>query len=316
MLFRSAGALQISYGKRESKYQFLWERNLEQIGFEELEPQSPQYFFVPKDYALQEAYDRGFSVSDLFAVNSVGIVTARDHFALYHTPRDLKAAIAKFRTMDDNTAREQYSLGKDADDWKVKLARQDLEENVFGNANDKPVPICYRPFDVRYTYYTGTSKGFHCRPRGEFMRHLLEGENLGLIFSRRSMETGTPVFVTRTIIDKRGGHSWAETISCLASLYLYPDPKQQTLDKKQTRKPNLDPAIVQTIAVALDLRFTPEKEADPKTFAPIDLLDYIYAILHSPAYRHGCFTTTYTGSGRASISSCGSAIWSRLISRS
>jgi len=33
------------------------------------------------------------------------------------------------------------------------------------------------------------------------------------------------------------------------------------------------------------LRFTNEKEADESTFAPIDILDYIYAVLHSPTYR-------------------------------
>ena len=57
--------------------------------------------------------------------------------------------------------------------------------------------------------------------------------------------------------------------------------------------------IVNEIAKGLGLQFTPEKEdgnvclANDKdvrsefrtTFAPIDLLDYIYAVLHSPTYR-------------------------------
>jgi len=34
-----------------------------------------------------------------------------------------------------------------------------------------------------------------------------------------------------------------------------------------------------------NLRFTNEKEQTPDTFAPIDILDYIYAVLHSPTYR-------------------------------
>ena len=53
----------------------------------------------------------------------------------------------------------------------------------------------------------------------------------------------------------------------------------------KNRKPNLDMDIVKTIAHGLNLRFTPEKEEDSGTFAPIDLLDYIYAVLHSPSYR-------------------------------
>ena len=39
------------------------------------------------------------------------------------------------------------------------------------------------------------------------------------------------------------------------------------------------------IAAGLGLRFVPEKGPGRGEFAPIDLLDYIYAVLHSPAYR-------------------------------
>ena len=51
------------------------------------------------------------------------------------------------------------------------------------------------------------------------------------------------------------------------------------------RTPNLNPSILQQIATGLGLSFTPEKTDADKTFAPIDLLDYIYAVLHSPTYR-------------------------------
>ncbi len=275
------------YGERESKYQFLWNNDLEQVGFEELKPQSPQYFFVKKDYELQSEHDKGFSVNDLLPVSSVGIVTARDSFTIYRTPQELKTAIARFRTMDDKTARAEFSLGRDVKDWKVNLARQDLEKNVFKNNDDKPTLISYRPFDNRYTYYTATSKGFHCRPRGEVMQHFLKSENVGLIFKRGGIEEkAAPVFLTKYISESR---NWSrpgmQGIETSAPLYLYPDTKQQTLGGKQNRKPNLAPDVVQTIATGLGLRFTPEKEDDNKTFAPIDLLDYIYAVLHSPAYR-------------------------------
>lgn len=35
----------------------------------------------------------------------------------------------------------------------------------------------------------------------------------------------------------------------------------------------------------MGLIFTNEKETPANTFAPIDILDYIYAVLHSPTYR-------------------------------
>ena len=43
--------------------------------------------------------------------------------------------------------------------------------------------------------------------------------------------------------------------------------------------------LVKKIAKAAHLEFEAEKSGDKDKFAPIDLIDYIYAILHSPAYR-------------------------------
>ncbi|MGR3984146.1 MAG: N-6 DNA methylase [Gammaproteobacteria bacterium] len=274
------------YGKRESKYAFLYERGLAQVQFAELTPSAPQYFFVPKDYALQADYKKGFSVSTLFPVNSVGIVTACDHFTIHRTPEELQAAISAFRKLDDEAARAKFSLGADACDWKVYLARSDLENSVFSNGNDAPVPICYRPFDTQYTYYTGNSKGFHCRPRGKVMRHFLAGGNAGLITVKRVRHGGQwkEIFVTDKISAGATSISALDINYCLP-LYLYPETAQKDLDGKPERKPNLDPAIVDAIAAATGLRFTPEKETGKKTFAPIDLLDYIYAVLHAPSYR-------------------------------
>ena len=270
------------YGERESKYQFLWGNELRQVDFAELKPQAPQYFFVPKDYELQGEYEQGFSVNDLFPVNSVGIVTARDAFTIYHTPQDLKAAIARFRAMDDETARTEFSLGRDARDWKVSLARKDMEENIFAGNNDEPVPICYRPFDVRHTYYTGNSKGFHCMPRGEVMRHFLGGENVGLITSRITKDDFS-VLCTKHIAAHKSATLY--DISYIFPLYRYPDEKQTRIGGETSRNPTLNADIVKAIAEKLGLRFTPEKTDTRNAFAPLDLLDYIYAVLHSPAYR-------------------------------
>jgi len=85
---------------------------------------------------------------------------------------------------------------------------------------------------------------------------------------------------------------------------------QQSINQSPQRLSNLNPEIVNQFAQKLGLRFTNEKEEDflenaspvcyansdevsddfkieilPLMFAPIDILDYIYAVLHSPAYR-------------------------------
>jgi predicted helicase len=74
-------------------------------------------------------------------------------------------------------------------------------------------------------------------------------------------------------------------------LYLYPDSDSQlSIDSKVTRTPNLDMKIVAEIEKGLGLKFVPEpfdyaQGPIQSSFAPIDLLDYIYALLHSPTYR-------------------------------
>jgi predicted helicase len=69
-------------------------------------------------------------------------------------------------------------------------------------------------------------------------------------------------------------------------LYLYTDTKgQQTLYKTITRVPNLNLVLIDKISNKLGLKFTNEKETKIGTFAPIDLLDYICAVLHCKNYR-------------------------------
>jgi predicted helicase len=88
------------------------------------------------------------------------------------------------------------------------------------------------------------------------------------------------IFITSQLTDNnvyyRGG-------GVVFPLYLYPD--KGALDKVEKRHPNLNSDIVKTITDATNLSFTEEETEENGSFAPIDILDYIYAVLHSPAYR-------------------------------
>ncbi len=79
-------------------------------------------------------------------------------------------------------------------------------------------------------------------------------------------------------------------------LYIYPEiTSNKDIFQTNERKPNLDEKIVAQFAEKIGLKFTPERgdamhrvfttQPDVTTFAPIDILDYIYAVLHSPTYR-------------------------------
>ena len=273
------------YGERESKYEFLWANNLAQIKFQKLALQAPYYFFVPKDYGLQAEYEKGFSVNDLFENKNSGIQTKRDKLTIAFSEKEIGKVKNDMLKLDEIQIRQKYNLPKDGRDWTIAWAKSDIENNA-----PQIKPLLYRPFDIRRTLYTGKTKGFLAYPRDKTMRHFIEGENIGLITIRnsRSSQTWREVFITNTIASSATPITALDQ-SFVFPLYLYPETEQQNLDNQQTRKPNLAPNIVKTIAAGLGLTFTPEKQTaektSDKTFAPIDLLDYIYAVLHSPAYR-------------------------------
>lgn len=88
----------------------------------------------------------------------------------------------------------------------------------------------HRSVDVRHTYYTGNSKGFHCRARGKIMRNFLQGENVGLVTIRRSRSSDDwrEVFVTNTI------NSGATSISALDINYTQPQQRHRTYYRHRT----------------------------------------------------------------------------------
>ncbi len=291
------------YGKRDLKYDFLSENSLKNIEFTELPNVAPNYFFANKDFDEQKGYDKAFAVNELFKVNGVGIVTARDNFTIHSTKLNLQKTIEEFLSLDDESARRKFDLGKDVRDWQVNYARKDLQSHY---PNDKKlIKISYRPFEDKYTFYTGKSKGFHCYPRNEVMQNFVNRENLGLATIRINKEDEfSSVFITKNLADARLSDRFMTSIY---PLYLYPETNgEQSLSGFETltgmngsennatlkRIPNLNTEIVNKIASNLGLTFVPEKDTfvkvsnfDKGSFAPIDILDYIYAVLHSPTYR-------------------------------
>ena len=269
------------YGKRAEKYSFLLNNNLHTVPWHELELSEPQYFFVAKDFSMKKEYEKGFSVQELFPINSVGIVTARDNFTIHNTAQAVKSTINEFLKLDVEAARSRFDLEKDTRDWSVEGAKKDLTSNPDYS---RIVEINYRPFDKRFTYYTGKSKGFHCMPRGNVMQHFFKGENLGLIVSRQCVNDWRYVFVSKEIVDfNLTGTAGRFGSGYVFPLYLYPE--NDKLFAGGTRKPNLNEEIIDDISRRIGARFINEYEEDEDVFSPIDVLDYIYAVLHSPMYR-------------------------------
>lgn len=279
------------FGKREIKYDFLIENSFKEIDFKLLPNIAPNYFFVNKDFGVQEEYDEGFKVNKIFLLNNVGIVTARDHFTIHQTKEELEKTINEFLILHDEEARQKFTLGKDVRDWQVGFAKKDLLQNYPDKG--KFVKISYRPFDEKWTFYTGNSKGFYCYPRKDVMQHFIYDENVGLAIGRQGQAANNDFWDVVSVVNKitdfnfyrRGGEQ-------IFPLYLYPETNGQiSIVETSERVPNLNMEIVEKIAKDLGLHFSPERPdyskqtEETNQFYPEDILDYIYAVLHSPSYR-------------------------------
>ena len=266
------------FGERQSKYEYLWNHSLSNVKFKKLKTPAPYYFFVPKNYRLASKYKKGFGIIDLMPINVTGIVTMGDKFIITNTKQELKKRLLDFLTnrIDEAELKSRFSLGKNYAKWIIENKGEITLEA------DKYINISYRPFDKKWTYFDNK---LLWRWRFNVMRHFLAGENVGLCLSRqfKASQSYHHVFITKSISESSLISNKTSEISYVFPLYFYPDKAQ--LDNNTIREPNLESAIVNEISGKLDLQFTAEKRDSEDTFAPIDLLDYIYAVLHSPSYR-------------------------------
>lgn len=267
------------FGKRDTKYDFLTDKSLDSIHFEKLVPNSPNYFFIPKNEVGRTFYESGFGIEKLFSKNVTGIVTMGDNFVIDDNKDVLYERISDFlkNEYSEDYLNKEFGLGKNYASWILEnKSKIDLEVSSLSK-------ISYRPFDDRWTYFDNK---LIWRWRFDVNRNFFNKDNIGLVVGRQSTdEYWCNVQMSKFMIDNRYHFSYKGTASQFP-LYLYPDTKaQQTIELSPERTPNLNAEIVNQIANKLGLRFTNEKDADENTFAPIDILDYIYAVLHSPTYR-------------------------------
>lgn len=274
------------YGLREEKFKWLMGHDVKKTKWTTLKPKSPFYLFVPQDITLLKEYENGWNICDVMSVNSVGIVTARDELTVKWSRDEIWKTVKDFSKLPTETARQNYNLNSDSQDWKVNLAQKDLVESGLKKKNISP--ILYRPFDVRFTYYTGNASGFLCRPRPEVMRHLVQRENISLCFHRREeLAISYSHFIATNLISEHGLLS-SKTTNYQAPLYLYPEPNGngELFKNGFARHANLDTVFIDEFSEKLKFEFIPDGKGNlKKTFGPEDIFNYMYAVFHSPTYR-------------------------------
>jgi predicted helicase len=268
------------FGERKSKYQWLSEHDIKNTDWTTLKPQAPFYLFAPQNTDLLPEYNRGWKITEMMPVNSTGVKTHRDHFVFDFDKNTLHKRISDFRNLElsDNEIAERYDL-KDTRDWKLTETRKNLSRQFDW---EKHFTQCvYRPFDLRFYYH---HKDVVELPREEIMQHLLLGENLGLITTRKTVDKWD-ISVTQNICGHKSCSAY--DINYLFPLYIYPTEKSGLFDlEHETRKANFSPAFILDLESRLKLKFINEDQGDfETTISALDVFNYLYAVFHSPTYR-------------------------------
>jgi len=272
-------------GPRENKYQYLNTHNVKTTNWQELKPTKPYWFFVPKDFKLEEKYKNFLSLSEIFKEFRNGLTTGQDKFFVDFNKRALKLRILNvfnFSQFNDNLLATAYRLKSQAGK-KLLNSRHSCEYR-----EDLIVPYAYRPFDDRWIY---KENKFLWRSV-EWLSQQFKIENLAIATTK--ILAGEH-FCHSFVSDKIGDYCYlsnrTKEFSIFFPLYTYDlilrslidnkYPDQEVLFDKQgisfnpkAKKSNIQEDVFKLLSSSYNQKITPE-----------DIFYYIYAILYSNTYR-------------------------------
>ena len=252
------------WGTREAKLDALAKGDLT---FTQLKLDQKMAYFIPFGSNDKTAYDNGVGLSELFPTNVTGIVSGNDGVAIASTKAELtrRMDIVKNATDEKDVLNlwTRFSRGQTAE----KIQNDVLSDGVI-------TPISFRPFDSRWTYYSGNSCGWVLWPREKStMGHLLAdatspiGANIGMVFCKTSRSFFSP-FVSKNIIAHRLFSAMCE-ITYIAPLYL----RSEAALTEEIWTANINEDAFEKLTRHLSTKPT-----------PIEVFDYVYGILHDPVY--------------------------------
>lgn len=253
------------YGTRQHKFDVLDEKDL---SFIEVELDPTNVIFIPQQTSGKEEYNKGISISKLFKLNVTGLMSGNDKVSICSTKTELinKLNIVKYANSDGDILN---LFGKLTAGQDISKIRSDVLEK-----NGIISQIAYRPFDNRWTYYSGESCGWIFRPRdkkimGQLLNdNLIDNKNIGFVFSKGANKIWDGVFVANSIIDAHLIDYPGRSYAYIAPLYI---KSEQAMDDWI---PNFDIEELEKLTINLIQK--------PK---PLEVFDYCYGILNSLKYR-------------------------------
>jgi len=286
------------FGLREAKYDWLDKHDIKNVKWKKIFPRPKFHLFIPTDNKLANHYYSFFKITEIFPVNSVGIVTARDNFVIDFERQVLERRIRDFinAKIDDEILKRSYSLTENQS-WKIKEQREKLRKDL--DWNDSITKILYRPFDERWIL---NHDDMIERSRKDVMQHMLE-ENIALVTSRQTNSDFRHVFVTQSITDFNvTGTAGSYGSGYIFPLYIYRKPKAAPKKKTAslTQLLMFEPKVEYEAIfsnVSLEVRKLLERNFKKPFLNPLDtdiecegvgsknIFYYIYAVLYSNIYR-------------------------------
>ena len=253
-------------GSRRIKFDWLNSNSINSIKWEKIRLRAPSYVFVNKDEKLQNEYESGIKLNELFPLNNVGIVTSRDGFVIDVDKDKLYSRIASFCMSDPQDPRLLTIVKQSPNFQFSKAIAQGFDESNLHK-------VYYRPFDWRYIYFT---EYYIERQRKDVMSQMLHEDNIALGFSRGV--TGSYSWQDIQVVKGLTEFGYMATRvgngAPVAPLYIYDGVGQTSIDVK--KRVNLDSKLVSKLLTNI---------VNKSTIQPENIFDYIYASLYSPKYR-------------------------------
>lgn len=257
------------WGTRSGKYDALTKQDRKSEAFSRIETSAPSFMFGQQNHELAEAYERGFPLNLAMPVCSSGIVTMGDDFAISGSKQEAEDKLSDFIRSDYSLEKLNlnYKLGKNYGKWVLENKRA-----IIADAPINPIPIAYRLFDNRWTFYNSKLIWRWRRPT---IHHMLGHDNVAILTTKAHRDGGfAHAYLSNTIHEAICLSGTTGSNAMAFPLYLYPE--EDSLD--QTRRVNFDPKIWKAIREAA----THPEKGEP---GEVDIFDYIYGVLHSPDYR-------------------------------
>lgn len=274
------------FGKRQSKYDWLDAHQLDIKNYQQLKPESPWYFFVPRNIEKIQYYLKWKRINEIFPVNGVGITTARDNFVIDFNKSSLLNRIRLFKNskFSDKELHQFFQINK-KQGWDIRKAWNTLQE-ISDNELEKYIAtITYRPFDHRYIFW---HDAVVWRTVKQVMTHMFKN-NIAVSTVRqvKAGETWQHCLISDKLIESSYISNKTSEICYVFPLYLYKEqaPKKSRtqhmmmlfepeVEYGSTKTPNIDKKIYQTLNKTYGRELTPE-----------EILYYIYAVFYSNIYR-------------------------------